>query len=132
MKAYAGDQSRMWFIPSKGQIWIKPRKDGFVYMFHGFNKAFTTREFLSYTGNVYNDVQDVCVDGPNTFVVLGQKITILDPDIATLDGKQIEASLTSKLFVANYHYHIVRVEIGTYNIVGGDGVLMVGEWPMLS
>ena len=108
------DTCEMYHVPSRKQLWIKPRTGGWVFIYHYIQRytdgrgVFTSREFVHDINNVFDK------DGV-VYVCYDKKIGVLDDTIDTDDDVQIKTSIVSgnrlapRLFLLLMNYDFVSV-----------------------
>lgn len=118
---------RLWHIPSRKQIWIKPQKDSPVYIYHYVPRSsdgrgvFTTRHFI-------HDIYDVVDDGNHVYIAYGHKIGVLDASLDTDDGEQIVTRIVGANRLAPEHFILVmKYLLVTHNNIAGEGNVKVGR-----
>ena len=106
------EKARMWHIPGKKQLWIKPGKNQDVFIYHYLPRyedgrgVFTSRSFV-------HDLHDVLTVGKEIYIAYGNKIGKLDSGIDTDDGEQLTTSIVSgnrlaqRLFLLLFSYNFV-------------------------
>lgn len=117
----------MYHIPTRKQLWIKPKTGNRVFIYHYIQRyqdgrgVFTSRDFT------YNLNGVVDLDG-TVYVNYGNKIGVLDDTIDTDDGVQIKTSIVSgnrlaqRLFILLMNYDFV-----SSNIVEGYGTIQISD-----
>lgn len=121
------EQARMWHIPSRKQLWIKPGKNQDIFIYHYLPRyedgrgVFTSRSFV-------HDLHDVLTVGKNIYIAYGNKIGVLDTGIDTDDGVQIMTSIVSgnrlaqRLFLLLFSYNFV-----SSNRIDGYGSITISD-----
>ena len=104
-------QARMWHVPGKKQLWIKPGKNQDVFIYHYLPRyedgrgVFTSRSFV-------HDLHDVLTVGKDVYIAYGNKIGQLDSRIDTDDGEQISYQATVSKVMA-----VLRLAINGQNLL---------------
>ena len=121
------EKARMWHIPGKKQLWIKPGKNQDVFIYHYLPRyedgrgVFTSRRFV-------HDLHDVLTVGKEIYIAYGNKIGKLDSEIDTDNGKQITTSIVSgnrlaqRLFLLLFSYNFV-----SSNRIEGYGSITISD-----
>lgn len=121
------EQARMWHIPSRKQLWIKPGKNQDIFIYHYLPRyedgrgVFTSRSFV-------HNLHDVLTVGKNIYIAYGNKIGVLDAGIDTDDGVQIMTSIVSgnrlaqRLFLLLFSYNFV-----SSNRIDGYGSITISD-----
>ena len=121
------EKARMWHIPGKKQLWIKPGKNQDVFIYHYLPRyedgrgVFTSRSFV-------HDLHDVLTVGKEIYIAYGNKIGKLDSGIDTDDGEQITTSIVSgnrlaqRLFLLLFSYNFV-----SSNRIEGYGSITISD-----
>lgn len=120
---------RLWHIPSRKQIWIKPQNDGLIYIYHYIPRSsdgrgvFTSRQFA------YN-LHDVIDDGKHIYIAYGRKIGVLDKNLDTDDDTQIVTKIVGANRLASERFILVmKCLLVTHNNIEGSGTVKVGKKP---
>lgn len=121
------EQARMWHIPGRKQLWIKPGKNQDIFIYHYLPRyedgrgVFTSRSFV-------HDLHDVLTVGKEIYIAYGNKIGKLDSGIDTDDGEQITTSIVSgnrlaqRLFLLLFSYNFV-----SSNLIDGYGSIRISD-----
>lgn len=121
------EQARMWHVPGRKQLWIKPGKSQDIFIYHYLPRyedgrgVFTTRSFV-------HDLHDVLTVGKNIYIAYGNKIGVLDAGIDTDDEVQITTSIVSgnrlaqRLFLLLFSYNFV-----SSNRIEGYGSITISD-----
>jgi hypothetical protein len=123
------ESCRMWRLPSRKQIWIKPSKSSRIYIYHYIPRypdgrgAFTVRDF-SYE---VNDLMEL--DG-KIYIAYYNKIGILDETLDTDDDNQIETVIMGGNKLTSKHTILVmNRNFVCNNILPGQGIIQCGKKP---
>lgn len=121
------EQARMWHIPSRKQLWIKPGENQDIFIYHYLPRyedgrgVFTSRSFV-------HNLHDVLTVGKDVYIAYGNKIGILDMGVDTDDGEQITTSIVSgnrlaqRLFLLLFSYNFV-----SSNRIEGYGSITISD-----
>lgn len=109
-------------VNSRQQIWVQPNYySPFIYVYHLSTGKFTRRRlYTGYLGGISER-------GTECYVAIGDKIFLLDDDVATEDGIYFYPTLRTKRWQTFQHYLIKLVVFNYYSIASGLGLLQVGN-----
>ncbi len=121
------DTCKMWHIPNRKQIWIKPSNGSDIFLYHYIPRYPDGRGAFTSRTTVY-DVKEVVSNGKDTYIAYGDKIGVLDPTTDKDDGQQIQTSIISgnrlatKMFIIMMSYVLV-----SHNIIEGYGTIGISN-----
>ena len=117
------DDSRLWVVPSKRQIYIRSQYDQYITIFHYFNNAYTIRAF--------NGVLTGLVDNKGSvYISKGHYISKLDTFSSKDDNIQIISELRTKTYKFSREVLIQRLVLSNIDYLSGSGNLNVGNIAM--
>lgn len=115
----ADENSQVFHIPVRKQIWIVPDNSGSVYVYNLVSGTFTRRKMVSRpTGLVVKDGE--------VYISRGTKILRIDSLSALDDGSPIVAYYQTRRFVAGENYVIKRVDAIFSNATAALGTVTAG------
>lgn len=119
--------ARIWYVPSKQQIWISPNGKNTIYLYHYLPRyndgrgAFTTRT------TVY-PIHDVLDYGGKVYVACGNTVALLDKSKDTDCGAQIRSTIIGSNRLATKHSILVMNRLlVTHNRKPGVMTLKCGK-----
>ena len=93
--------AKVWSLPSKGQIWVRPETSEYVWVYHTINKAWTKFKMPgAVTGHA-------SVDSGTEYISIGQNIYTVGGDDD--NGTAITGYMKGKKFTAPNNYLIKRL-----------------------
>jgi len=117
----------MWHVPNRKQIWIKPKAGEQIVLYHYIPRYSDGRGVFTSRTLVF-DLHEVVSHDDDVYLAYGTKIAILDEELNTDNGKQIQTSiigcnrLATGLFILLLSYNFV-----SHNIIPGYGSIQISN-----
>jgi hypothetical protein len=111
---------RIWYVESRSQIWIKYNGTGNIALFHyRFGGVFTFRKFE-------NPVVDITENNETVYIAIGKSVYQLNENSAQTENQNIVANLVMGKTGSIHDYILSWYKFSIYNLVAGDGNVIIG------
>ncbi len=115
----ADSGAKVWSLPSKGQIWVRPETSEYVWVYHTFNNAWTK---FKMSGTV---TAHTSLDNGSNYIIIGTSLYLIEGD--TDNGSPFVCNMKAKKFVARDDFIIKRVSLEYFRHTEAVGSVTLGQ-----